>query len=85
LAVGASVIGVVTLVPAAAAFAANPPGTGQPSQECGEGDALSSPPGFETDGFAHAETQYAGSQPQNSNNEHSVSQYDVACLQVSQR
>jgi hypothetical protein len=27
---------------------------------------------------------YAGSQPQNSNNPHSVSQYDVACFQFSQ-
>ena len=27
---------------------------------------------------------YAGEQPQNSNNPKSVSQYDVACLQVSQ-
>ena len=29
-------------------------------------------------GFAHS--QYAGEQPQNSNNPHSVSQYDVACI-----
>jgi hypothetical protein len=27
---------------------------------------------------------YAGQQPQNSNNAHSVSQYDVACFRVSQ-
>jgi hypothetical protein len=27
---------------------------------------------------------YAGQQPQNSNNPHSVAQYDVACFQVSQ-
>jgi len=31
-----------------------------------------------------AGTVYAGQQPQNSNNPHSVSQYDVACFQVSQ-
>ena len=73
------------MVPAAAASAAsNPSGTGQPSQECGEEGALTTPPGFETGGFAHAETRYAGSQPQNSNNPNSVSQYDVACFQVSQ-
>ena len=73
------------MVPTAAASAAsNPSGTGQPSQECGEEGALTTPPGFETGGFAHAETQYAGSQPQNSNNPRSVSQYDVACFQVSQ-
>jgi hypothetical protein len=84
---GAFVIGFAAalLVPAGAASAArNPTGTGQPAQECGEEGATSLPAGFETGGFAHAETQYAGSQPQNSNNPKSVSQYDVACFQVSQ-
>jgi hypothetical protein len=71
------------VVPAAAASAApNPSGSGQPSASCEESTA--SPAGFATGGFAHAETQYAGSQPQNSNNPKSVSQYDVACFQVSQ-
>ena len=71
------------LVPAgAAAAASNPSGHAQPSASCEE--STSSPAGFGTDGFAHAETQYAGSQPQNSNNPKSVSQYDVACFQVSQ-
>jgi hypothetical protein len=71
------------LVPAgAAAAASNPSGHGQPSASCEEASA--SPAGFDTGGFAHAETQYAGSQPQNSNNPKSVSQYDVACFQVSQ-
>jgi hypothetical protein len=73
------------VLPASAASAArNPAGTGQPSQECGEEGATATPAGFATGGFAHAETQYAGSQPQNSNNPNSVSQYDVACFQVSQ-
>ena len=49
-----------------AAISANPPG----------------PPGFSSGGFANAETHYAGSQPQNSRNTHSVSQYDVAAFQV---
>ena len=40
--------------------------------------------GFNTAGFAHAETVYAGSQPQNSVNPNSVSQYDVACFQAGQ-
>ena len=72
-------------VPAGTAAAArNPSGTGQPSQECGEEGATSSPHGFETTGFANAETKYAGSQPQNSKNPKSVSQYDIACYQVSQ-
>jgi hypothetical protein len=72
------------VVPAGAASAArNPSGTGQPSQECGEEGATATPSGFETAGFAHAETRYAGSQLQNSKNPQSVSQYDVACFQVS--
>jgi hypothetical protein len=37
---------------------------------------------FNPDGKAG--TVYAGEQPQNSNNPKSVSQYDVACFQVSQ-
>ena len=70
-------------VPAAVAGAAtNPSGTGQPSQSCQSLPAA--PAGFSTAGFAHAELMYAGSQPQNSNNPKSVSQYDVACYQVSQ-
>ena len=70
--------------PGVAIAAANPNGTGQPSQECGEDEALANPPGFDTDGFAVAEVHYAGSAPQNSNNPNSVSQYDVACFQYSQ-
>ena len=65
------------VVPAGAASA-----TGQPSKSCE--DVSSAPAGFATDGFAHAKTQYAGTQPQNSNNPKSVSQYDVACFQLSQ-
>jgi hypothetical protein len=43
------------------------------------------PAGFLTDGFAHAETVYAGSEgtPSAANGSaHAVSQYDVACFQV---
>jgi hypothetical protein len=73
------------VVPAGAAAAArNPSGSGQPAQECGEDEATATPPGFETGGFATAEERYAGNQPQNSTNPKSVSQYDVACFQVSQ-
>jgi hypothetical protein len=76
------------LIPAHSVFAANPPGTGQPSQSCEDvgvrpGNAMSAPgSAFNPDGVAGA--MYAGSQPQNSVNPHSVSQYDVACFQVSQ-
>jgi hypothetical protein len=72
---------------AAPALGANPPGSGQPSQECGSSTASQSPSGFETGGFANAEEQYAGSEgtPSAANgSSKAVSQYDVACFQVSQ-
>jgi len=62
----------------------NPNGTGQPTQSCQA--EPTGPPGITstTNGFATmAVNVYAGTQPQNSNNSHSVSQYDVACYQVS--
>ncbi|TJZ58672.1 adenylate cyclase [Streptomyces piniterrae] len=66
---------------------ANPSGTGQPSVECEDsrpGNASGARgSAFNEDGIAG--TRYAGEQPQNSRNSHSVSQYDVACFQVSQR
>jgi hypothetical protein len=69
-----------------AAFAArNPSGTGQPSVECEDPGATtpgnsSTAPGspFNEDGIAGS--RYAGEQPQNDNNPHSVSQYDIACF-----
>jgi len=58
---------------------------GQPSQSCqaffGDSGPFT-PKGFNTVGFTHATTVYAGTQPQNSNNPKSVSQYDVACFQA---
>jgi hypothetical protein len=71
--------------------AGNPAGTGQPSQTCLSGTASSEPGNAasargsafnENGGIAGG--MYAGSQPQNSKNSKSVSQYDVACFQVSQ-
>lgn len=62
----------------------SPTGTGQPSQSCQA--EPTGPPGITstTNGFAtRAVNVYAGSAPQNSNNPKSVSQYDVACYQVS--
>jgi len=58
---------------------------GQPSQSCQSffGDAGPfTPKGFNTTGFNHATTVYAGAQSQNSNNPKSGSQYDVACFQA---
>jgi hypothetical protein len=75
-------VALMVLIPLSVALAA------QPGVEC---DEFSSVPGhsdmapgsaFNEDG--HAGTVYAGEQPQNSNNVHSVSQYDVACEKVSQ-
>ncbi len=73
------------------AAASNPPGTGQPSQTCLSSTAPSEPgnaasargSAFNENGGI-AGSVYAGQQPQNSKNPRSVSQYDVACFQVSQ-
>jgi hypothetical protein len=86
LALAATLCAALALSVASGAFAAsNPAGTGQPGAECGEEGAELEPAGFFTDGFGHAETMYAGSDGTpslNSNNDHAVSQYDVACFQV---
>jgi hypothetical protein len=81
--------GAVALAGGLAAYAdGNPSGTGQPSQSCqsqpaSPGNAANTTAAaFNPTGTAA--THYAGSQPQNSNNPKSVSQYDVACYQVSQ-
>ncbi|HEX4655449.1 MAG TPA: hypothetical protein VH274_06895 [Mycobacteriales bacterium] len=77
---------------AAAAQAASnpsPSGTGQPSQSCGSDTAPDTPgqsssaPGSAFNPDGNAGMHYAGEQPQNSNNTHSVSQYDVACYHTS--
>jgi hypothetical protein len=62
---------------APAAFA-----SGQPNASC-ESAGANPPPGFSTQGFANAETKYAGSPgtPSAANgNSHAVAQYDVACV-----
>jgi hypothetical protein len=71
--------------------AGNPSGTGQPSQTClsstassEPGNAASAPGSAFNENGGIAGSMYAGSQPQSSNNPNSVSQYDVACFQVSQ-
>ncbi len=78
----------VLALPFATVYAASPGTTGQPNQSCEEqpvtpGMSASAPgSAFNPDG--KAPTVYAGTQPQNSINPMSVSQYDVACFQVSQ-
>ena len=71
--------------------AANPSGTGQPSQSClsdsapsEPGHAASAPGSAFNENGGIAGSMYAGNQPQNSKNPKSVSQYDAACFQVSQ-
>jgi hypothetical protein len=78
----------VLLAPGAMQAARNPSGTGQPSASCGSDNALTEPKGFSTGGFANAETRYAGSDgtPSLANgSSQAVSQYDVACYQLSNK
>lgn len=83
-----AIVSAVSLVAIAPAFAANPPGTGQPNQSCQA--EPSGPAGLTStsNGFATvAVNVYAGSPgtPSAANGDsHAVSQYDVACFQVSQ-
>jgi hypothetical protein len=68
--------------------ARNPAVTGQPGASCGSDNALTEPTGFGRGGFANAETRYAGSPgtPSLANgNSGAVSQYDVACYQLSNK
>ena len=67
---------------------ADPTGSGgQPNQSCQAQPPGSTPgntvnaPGSAFNPNGVAGTMYAGTQPQNSNNPNSVSQYDVACYQ----
>ena len=73
-------------VPGAISAAVNPSGTGQPSQSCQA--EPTQPNGFGTVGFTHATAVYAGTPgtPSAANgNSHAVSQYDVACYQLSNK
>jgi len=75
----------ITVGPASAANPHAPGSTGQPSQSCQSffGDfGPFIPAGFNTAGFIHATTVYAGAgHSLISNNPKAVSQYDVACFQ----
>jgi hypothetical protein len=86
---------VVCALAAAGAFAAaNPSGTGQPSQTCLSSTALTEPgnaaaasgSAFNETGPGTAGTVYAGNgvSATTANSLNAVSQYDVACYQVSQ-
>ena len=81
IAVAAAAVGL--LVMAGPVAAGNPSGTGQPNASCE--DSTMAPPGFDSGGFANAEQHYAGNgaPSTNANSGNAVSQYDVACYQVS--
>jgi hypothetical protein len=67
-------------------YANAPPAPGQPGQSCQSffgPNGPFTPNGFNTAGFTHATTVYAGSHPLQTTNPKSVSQYDVACYQAS--
>lgn len=68
---------------ASPAAAGNPSGTGQPNASCEE--TTTGPNGFDSGGFEVAEAHYAGegSGSSHANIDQAVSQYDVACYQVS--
>jgi len=68
---------------AGVAAAGNPSGSGQPNASCE--DSTLQPNGFSSGGFATADLHYAGDgHPSlNANSDTAVSQYDVACYQIS--
>lgn len=80
-AVGGAIL--LVLITGAPAFAGNPSGTGQPNASCE--DQPLAPNGFSSGGFANAELNYAGNGAPslNANSGNAVSQYDVACYQIS--
>ena len=76
----------LSLVGAALTLSAvvGPVAAGQPGASCQDPGSLM-PPGFASGGFANAGLRYAGSPGTpslDSGNAHAVSQYDVACLQL---
>ena len=81
-------IGAATLaisMSATIVLAGNPAGHGQPSAGCGDANATVMPNGFQSGGFANADLHYANPDSTgglHSGNTHVVSQYDVACYQL---
>jgi hypothetical protein len=59
--------------------------TGSVGTACGDQNASNQPTGFGTDQFAQASLIYAGSplNPTAANGSPTISQYDIACFQVS--
>jgi hypothetical protein len=93
LAATGTLAGVLAFGASGTAVATSVLATGQPNQSCQDvvagggtepGNAANAPGSAFNENGGIAGGVYAGSQPQNSNNPNSVSQYDVACFQVSQ-
>ncbi len=85
----AALVTILVLVPLSAVLALSPGGGGQPNQSC---QVSLTTPGNATNAQGSAFNPsgtaggvYAGTQPQNSNNPKSVSQYDVACFEVTSK
>ncbi len=80
-----AVAGIMGLASTGLALAANPGTTGQPNHSCEE--QTTSLAGFTTDGFVNAQSVYAGSGSGSSHagSPTAVSQYDVACFQLSSK
>ncbi len=85
-------VAVLSTLGVGTALAANPPGTGQPSRSCVTVDPMepgqaSSAPGSafnENGGIAGSVYAGNGASSLNGNQDKAISQYDVACFQVSQ-
>lgn len=75
-AIASLVVAAFAAVPATATSTGN---RGQPNQNCET--SSSAPPGFGTAGFANAQSHYAAGGA--NGNPKAVSQYDVACFQLS--
>ena len=65
--------------------ASNPAGTGQPGVATSNGANCSNvsmaPAGFSTGGFTNAGTVYANPGTTSGNQQHAISEYDIACYQ----
>lgn len=89
----AAALTLATFAAATPALAVSPGTHGQPGETCVDnqnaqfepGNAASAPGSAFNENGGIAGSMYAGSQPQNSRNPKSVSQYDVACFQVTQQ
>ena len=74
-----AVLAVAAFAAGPAAAASNPSVHGRPNVSCEDPTITAMPNGFTKDGFANAQAHYADGQHPNAD---AVSQYDVACYQL---